>query len=402
VSSAQPGAASGRRGRRRPLAAFAAFGVFWGAWGALVPAIQASASASDAELGLALLMVGLGALFSMRVTGALVDRHGAAVLPIAMLLFGVAGFLPALAPSPIALGAALLVVGVTSGAVDVAANAAGVDEEIASGRPLMNLAHACFSGSVVAASLATGALRAAGAGPRTVLGVVLAVIAAIALGPLRRGRAPHVRAPAARSGWSWPPPVLLGLGALCALAFVVENAWQTWSAVQLETTLGAAAGVSAAAPALFAGAAMTGRLCGNLVARRLARHVVLALGALLAALGSAIGALAPSPALALCGVGLAGLGTSVCAPTLISMAGAWAGPAARAAAVSIVTTVAYVGFLVGPPAVGLVAAATALPTALLAVALLAVALAGLAPLTGRLAAGAAAAEGEGEGARPQA
>jgi len=328
-------------------------------------------------------MVGLGALFSMRVTGTLIDRHGGVVLPIAMALFGVAGFLPAVASSPIALGAALLLVGVTSGAVDVAANAAGVDEEIASGRPLLNLGHACFSGSVVAASLATGALRAAGAGPRVVLGLVLLALVAVSLGPLRRGGPPHVAAPATRSGWARPPLLLLGLGALCALAFVVENAWQTWSAVQLEKTLDAGA-VSAVAPAVFAGAAMTGRLGGNVLAARVARHNLIVLGALLAALGSAVGALAPLPAVALVGIGLAGLGTSVCAPTLISMAGSWAGPHARAAAVSTVTTVAYLGFLLGPPAVGLTAAATSLPTALLAIASLALVLAALAPLTSRV------------------
>ena len=378
MTSAHPGA-----GRRRALAAFAAFGAFWGCWGALVPAVQAAASATDAELGLALLMVGLGALFSMRLTGALIDRRGGAVLPVAMGLFGVAGFLPALAGSPVALGVALLLVGVTSGAVDVAANAAGVDEEIASGRPLMNLGHAYFSGGVVASSLATGALRAAGAGPPVVLGIALVAIVAISLGPLRRGTPPHVRAAAPRSGLAWPPLILLGLGALCAAAFVVENAWQTWSAVHLEKTLHAGA-LSAAAPAVFAAAAMSGRLGGNVIAARVRRHVLLAIGALVAALGSAIGALAPLPAVALVGVGLAGLGTSVCAPTLLSMAGAWAGPHARAAAVLTVTTVAYLGFLLGPPAVGLMAAATSLPIALVAVALLAVLLAALAPLTGRV------------------
>jgi MFS family permease len=153
--------------------------------------------------------------------------------------------------------------------------------------------------------------------------------------------------------------------------------------VQLEKTLHAGA-LSAAAPAVFAAAAMSGRLGGNVIAARVRSHVLLVIGALVAALGSAIGALAPLPAIALVGIGLAGLGTSVCAPTLLSMAGAWAGPHARAAAVSTVTTVAYLGFLLGPPAVGLMAAATSLPTALLAVALLAVVLAALAPLTSRV------------------
>jgi MFS family permease len=369
-------------GRPRVLVGFAAFGVFWGAWGALVPAVQAGAGADDGELGVALLMVGLGALFSMRLTGALVDRHGGVVLPVTALAFAAAGVLPALAGSPVALGGALLAVGLTSGAMDVAVNAAGVDAEIESGRPLMNLAHACFSAGVVASSLVTGALRAAGAGPRAILIGVSLVIVGAALGPLRR-RAPHVRA-AAAAGWTWPAPVLLGLGALCAVAFVVENAWQTWSAVHLEVTLHAAAGASAIAPAVFAAAAVGGRLAGNLALRRVRGPLLLAVGALVAALGSAAGALAAHPAIAVAGVGLAGLGTSVCAPTLISMAGAWAGPERRAAAVSTVTTVAYLGFLVGPAAVGLLASATSLAAALAGAAALALLLAALAPLTARV------------------
>jgi hypothetical protein len=47
--------------------------------------------------------------------------------------------------------------------------------------------------------------------------------------------------------------------------------------------------------------------------------------------------------------------------------------------VSIVTTIAYLGFLVGPAAVGLLADATALRTSLAAVAGVAVVLAVLAP-----------------------
>jgi MFS family permease len=67
------------------------------------------------------------------------------------------------------------------------------------------------------------------------------------------------------------------------------------------------------------------------------------------------------------------LGTSVCAPTIISLAGAAAPPALRGAAVSTVTTLAYLGFLVGPAAVGGVASATDLETSLTVVAGLAAA-----------------------------
>ena len=67
----------------------------------------------------------------------------------------------------------------------------------------------------------------------------------------------------------------------------------------------------------------------------------------------------------------------MCAPVLISLAGRHAEPAARASAVSIVTTLAYLGFLVGPAVVGLAADALSLRAALGAVAGLSLVLAGL-------------------------
>jgi hypothetical protein len=47
-----------RTERNRVLIGFAALGIFWGAWGAALPAVQRRSGASDAELGLALLLVG--------------------------------------------------------------------------------------------------------------------------------------------------------------------------------------------------------------------------------------------------------------------------------------------------------------------------------------------------------
>ena len=81
----------------------------------------------------------------------------------------------------------------------------------------------------------------------------------------------------------------------------------------------------------------------------------------------------------LAGLVLAGGGISICAPILLSLAGRDADPSARGAAVSIVTTIAYLGFLVGPAFVGLLADATTLPASLACVAGVAVVLAILAP-----------------------
>jgi MFS family permease len=71
----------------------------------------------------------------------------------------------------------------------------------------------------------------------------------------------------------------------------------------------------------------------------------------------------------------------VCAPVLIAIGGRMALPARRGSAVSVVTTVAYLGFLLGPAAVGVIANATSLRAALAGVAGVALLLALLARVT---------------------
>jgi predicted MFS family arabinose efflux permease len=311
----------------------------------------------------------------MRFAGELVDRWGAAALPAALAAFAVCAALPALPTSGIALAAVLLVVGASSGALDVAINGEAVGAETATRRPLLSLAHAMFSIGVVGASLATGALRTAGAGPGIVLGTMAGLLALATVLAARLPAAPAVRRRRARLSLRRVPPALAVLGALTGLAFMVESAWQNWSAVHLEATLDARAGVAALGPALFAGSAAVGRLAGHRITRHVADGVAVAAGGAVAALGTVLAAAAPAVTLALVGIALAGLGTSVCAPILISRAGRSVASDERGSAVSIVTTIAYLGFLIGPAAVGLLAQATSLSTALAAMAVVACALA---------------------------
>jgi MFS family permease len=363
--------------RAKALLGFSALGIFWGAWGAALPAVQRQADANDGELGFALVLVGIGALFSMRATGVLGDRVGTRLTPIAVGAFGLAGVLPGLAGSPGELYVYLLLVGATSGAMDVAINADAVREEVRSGEPLLNLAHACFSAAVVFASIATGVLRGAGAGAAIVFGLAaaLVVLAAIVLwrAPGEPWEAPtDADRPRLLQGL---PGGLLAIGALGALAYWIEGAWQDWGALHLERTLDASPMASALAPALFAAAMTLGRLAVHWFARRGTERVVLIVGAALAGGGSALAAFAPATPIALVGIVGAGAGCSVCAPTLVSVAGRAAGPQERATVVGSLTTLMYLGFLIGPAAVGGLAELATLRVSLGAVASLALLLA---------------------------
>ena len=360
--------------RTRALVGFAAFGVFWGSWGAALPAVQRRSDASDSDLGVALFVLAIGALVSMRATGVVRDRIGPRLTPIAVAAFGVTAVLPGLADSPLRLALLAFLVGAASGAMDVAINADAVHEEDASGRPLLNLAHAFFSVAVVCSSLATGALRWAGAGLLAVFFFAGAIVVVAALAMRGAPERPSRPAPAGEAprflqrlpGW------LLLLGGLGAAAYWIENAWQNWGAVHLERTLDAAPAVSALGPALFAAAMAAGRVTVHRLARPGSERSVLTVGALVAAGGSALAAVAPSVPVAIVGIVLAGAGCSVCAPTIVSLVGQAARPAERGTAVGSATTLMYLGFIAGPAVVGGVAEATTLRISLAGVAILAV------------------------------
>jgi fucose permease len=248
---------------------------------------------------------------------------------------------------------------------------------------VLNLGHGAFSVAVVAASLGVAALVGPDSGRPwllVVVGVVLlgcAVLTVLMRVPVRPRGASR---PVVRRRWSWP---LLALGGLAAVAYLVENAWQSWGAIHLHSTLGASLQFAALAPAVFAGCAALGRFAAHPLTARVRPAVQLATGATLAALGSVLAALGHPAPLVLVGIGIAGLGTSVCAPTLIAIGGRRS-PDAPGAAAGTVITLAYLGFVFGPALVGLLSGATTLPIALVVVAVAAAALAVSSPAVARL------------------
>lgn len=369
--------------------AFAAFGSFWGVWGASVPRVQHQAGISDGQLGFALLFVGAGALPAMLLVGRALDRWGLRVAALVIgALGGVGAGLALTAVNLASLCVGLAFVGATSGAADVAENAvAGRAEEIA-GRPVITHAHGFFSGLVVLASLATGLVSSLPLAVPFIAVAVLSLLAGAALlktlpaGVTAQG---HDRVAASDSSPSgrWRIVPFLLIGVLGALAFASENAHQSWSAVFAHDELHSGAGLSAVAPAVFAGTvAITRFATGGLKAAH-ARTALLA-GAVAAAAGAALIAAAPTLFIAGLGLAAAAAGTAVLFPTLIGIVSRNVDESRRGRATSVVTTVSYLGFIVGPVYVGLWADAVGLRGAMLAVAALAVGLFVLTPALLRL------------------
>ncbi|MGH3072252.1 MAG: MFS transporter [Gaiellaceae bacterium] len=367
--------------RRGPIAAFVAFGILWGGWAALVPAVQTAVGASKGELGLAFLFIAVGSVPAMLLTGRELDRRGTRILPWLLAGGAVATVLPAFAGSVGALAAALLVLGAFSGATDVAMNAAVSELELRRDARLMQVAHALYSAGVLVGALAVGLARELGAGRLEVLlGISLALLAAASLN-LRHERVarPAAAATPRRPGLS---RVAIPLGIACGAAFVIEGAMENWGAIFLERDLDAGPGVSALAPAAYGGAMMLGRFSGQWLEKRLGDALLLG-GAIAVALGGLLAAAAaPNIPVAVAAFFVGGAGISIAAPALFGAGGRLTSPEERGRALATVTTLGYLGFLVGPPMVGGLAELFGLRVAFVALALIAAALVAAIPRLG--------------------
>ena len=351
--------------RRAPtLLAFTTLGLFWGAWAAVLPSVQEATGASKGALGLALLFVTLGAIPAMLfVGGPTVERFGPRAVAVTCAAFAAAATLPGLADSLPTLMLALAAAGAGSGALDVGINANAARIEADTGARLMPLAHGLYSVGILVGAVTAGLARSHGAGRESILlAVTIAIAATAAL--LGTDRAPAQSTGAARGLRIERALLLIGLVGLAA--FIVEGGIESWSAIFLERQLDAQPAVSGLGPGVFGGSMAAGRFFGQ--ATRFGDRTLLVGGAALGAVGCAIAATAANPAVALVGFALAGAGISLNAPIVFG-----AGGRRGASAVATVTTLGYVGLLIGPPLVGGLAQAFSLRISLAVLAVVAAA-----------------------------
>ncbi len=349
-----------RAARRASLAAFFLNGTVFGVWATQIPLIKASLDLSAAVMGSALLCLAAGALTAMVASGVFLARVGsAAVTRVTALAF--AGLLPLLSlmPDLLSLCVALALFGAAGGTMDVAMNAQGAQVERRLGRPIMSSLHGMWSlGGLTGAGLG-GLLLWVMPAPAQA-GLVAAVLLALFLAV----QAHLLPAPPERSGdgLALPDRNTLLLGLLALLAFLSEGAILDWSAIYLREDLKGAAALAGFGFAVFSGAMAAGRFCGDRLRHAVGGVTLVRCGGLLACGGLALALLGGTPALALAGFGLTGLGLSNIVPVLFSAAGsAEDGSAARS--VAAVSTLGYAGVLAGPALLGFIADASSLGAA---------------------------------------
>ena len=306
-------------------------------------------------LGLALSGGVVASLPAMIVGGRAGDRWGhRALLVTSGGLMGLAFAGLAFASSYGLLLLILLLWCATSGIYDVATNALAMDLEQTTGRRVLAPCHAAFSVGGAAGALIAGALISAGVDYRFVyvgtLFPVALVIFAVALSRFPQAPPAPEDEGVVRAGLYQNLSLIL-VAVVAALAFFSEGTMEDWSGIYLREALALPAFLGASGVAIYHAAMATGRLCCAWVIKRFGNPRTL-LGAGLLVAGGMVFALATrEPLLVIVGFLVVGLALSATTPIAFSIAGDVA-PDRIGGASSVVATLGYSGFLVGPTIVG--------------------------------------------------
>ncbi|MEQ1769492.1 MAG: MFS transporter [Devosia sp.] len=345
--------------RRLAMLIFFLQPVMFGSWLPRIPEIQHALGLGPAGLALALLGLPIGTLLTLPFAGRIVGRIGSRRAILAGFpLYTLAVCLPAFAPNPVLLFLALILCGGSISFTELGLNVEADVVEKRSGRLLMSTAHGFWSLGIMAGSLAGALLGGYGAAAQwaiplvgiIVLPIALLVARALPLGETTAAGSAHTPSERMRlPGWA-----LLGI---CLFVFgitMTEGAMADWSAIFMRDIMQANTMLAGISYTVFALLVAVGRFAGDaLKARFTVVPVAQACGAL-ALVGIAILYVAPNPTIALLGFGIVGIGVSIGFPLAVSSAAALTDRPA-ASSVATLSFIALVGFLVGPPMIGLVA-----------------------------------------------
>lgn len=345
-------------------------GFCFASWASRIPDIKARLQLSDAELGSILLALPVGQLLMMPVSGRLVTKYSSrTILSFAILLYAVELTNIGWASQPWQLALALFFFGVVGNMSNISVNTQGVLAEKIYGRPIMTSFHgvwslAGFTGALTGLLMTNLALT-----PHVHFFIVAGIVFAVTFF-MRPYLIPGTSQQTEKKKFfSKPEKVLVQLGIIAFCTLAAEGAMFDWSGVYFKDVVKAPASLVVLGYASFMIMMTAGRFTGDRIIVLVGRKRMLQASGILVFTGLMIAVLFPHIITATLGFVIVGFGTSSVIPAVYSTA-AKSAKVAPGMALAGVSSIGFLGFLLGPPLIGYIAQLASLRYSFATVALL--------------------------------
>lgn len=345
-------------------------GFTFATWASRIPDIKEKLQLSDAGLGTVLFALPVGQIISLPISGWLTSRFGsrpilivAAILyPLTLLLLGASG-------ATWQLVGALFLFGLWANLVNIAMNTQAVEVENLYGRSIMASFHglwslAGFSGAAIGSFFVSSGLP-----PLIHFSIICGITSVLVFAFYKNTLPDNTGVKSSQPIFVRPDSRILILGLIAFCCMLCEGAMADWSGVYFRKIVQTPAAYTTFGYVAFMATMATGRFLGDWLITKFGVKTMLQLSGILIAGGLLIAIVLPSLVAATTGFLLVGFGVSCVVPMVYALAGK-STTMSPGMALTAVSTISFLGFLVGPPLIGLIAEATNLRWSFAVIALL--------------------------------
>lgn len=349
-----------KRAHRWAIAAFFFLaGLSFASWASRIPDIKAALHMSDAVLGGVLFALPAGSIVSLLLSGWLITKHGskktitvaAICYPIILIFIGNPSTIWQLVPF-------VFLYGLLGNICNISMNTQAVGVENLYGRSIMASFHGIWSlAGFTGAAIGTVAVSK-NLSPFFHFCLVAGTSILLIL-YIHRFTLPRDTGHAGQSFFVKPDRILLQLGLIAFSCMICEGTMFDWSGVYFQKVVAAPKELTTLGYVAFMSTMAGGRFIGDYLVTRLGTQKVLQASGIVITVGLFTAVLFPDIVTATIGFLLVGIGVSSVIPLVYSAAGR-STSLSPGMALTAVSTIGFLGFLMGPPLIGFIAQAFSL------------------------------------------
>lgn len=347
-------------------------GLSFAAWASRIPDIKNMLHLTEGGLGTVLLALPIGLMASLPISGWMVTKYGSKkMVLIGAIFYAITLTFIGFATRTEQLVIVLFAFGLWGNLCNIAVNTQAVAVEQVYGKSIMASFHGLWSMAGFLSAM-IGTFFISVNIPPQIHFMVIAVVAFAIIFTAYKHTMPDTEKnnDEAQPMFVKPDRDLLMLGLIGFCAMVCEGAMFDWSGVYFMEVVKVPASMKTMGYVAFMGTMTGGRFAGDWLANKIGRKKMLQISGLLMAGGLGIAVLLPFMASATFGLLLVGFGVSSVVPLVYSAAGRSTTMSAGMA-LAAVSSISFIGFLIGPPLIGIVAQMADLRFSFAVVALLA-------------------------------
>ncbi|MCC6287870.1 MAG: MFS transporter [Chitinophagaceae bacterium] len=332
-------------------------GITFATWASRIPDIQKVLNLSDGLLGSVLFALPIGQITAMALSGYLVNRFGSKkILGIAACLYPAVLLLLGSVTSLWQLVSALFFFGICGNLSNISLNTQGVGVERLYRRSIMASFHGVWSTAGFAGGLLSTYMVADNIPVFMHFCIVYALgfILMLAARKFMLPRDAHYQQAAQKKKvFVKPDRYIITLGIIAFACMICEGTMFDWSGIYFEKVVHAPKDLTRLGYVAFMFTMTAGRFTADWLVTRFGVHRVLQSSGIFIITGMMLAILFPYVGTATSGFLLVGIGTSSVVPMAYSLAGK-SKTMVPSVALASVSSIGFLGFLIGPPVIGFI------------------------------------------------